>query len=91
MGNEHATAAAVKAWADRHPSGGYPAAVRAVTDFALDAIGLDGRGEGHTGAATHAEHYRRFVEDRVLELLNVFTGSDMKSESYYIYRIHRIQ
>ncbi len=67
------TAAAVKAWAERHPSGGYPAAVRAVTDFALDAIGLDGRGDAHTGAATHAEHYRRFVEDRVLELLNVFT------------------
>ena len=42
------TAAAVKAWADRHPSGGYPAAVRAVADLALDAIGLDGRGEGHS-------------------------------------------
>jgi hypothetical protein len=67
------TAAAVKAWADRHPSGGYPAAVRAVADFALDAIGLDGRGEDHIGAATHAVHYRRFVGDRVLELLNVFT------------------
>lgn len=67
------TAAAVKAWADRHPSGGYPAAVRAVADFVLDLIGLDGRGEDHIGAATHALHYRRFVEDRVLELLNVFT------------------
>jgi len=67
------TAAAVKAWAERYPSGGYPAAVHAVTNFALDAIGLDGCGDAHTGAATHAEHYRRFVEDRVLELLNVFT------------------
>lgn len=68
------TAAAVKAWADRFPGGGYPAAVRAVTEFALEAVGLDGRGERRTGAATHVEHYRRFVEDRVLELLNVFTN-----------------
>lgn len=68
------TAAAVKAWADRFPAGGYPAAVRAVTEFALEAVGLDGRGERRTGAATHVEHYRRFVEDRVLELLNVFTN-----------------
>jgi hypothetical protein len=67
------TAAAVKAWAERHPGGGYPAAVRAATDFALDAVGLDGRGERNTGAAMHADHYRRFIEDRVLELLNVFT------------------
>ena len=68
------TAAAVKAWADRFPGGGYPSAVRAVTEFALEAVGLDGRGERRTGAATHVEHYRRFVEDRVLELLNVFTN-----------------
>lgn len=67
------TAAAVKAWAERFP-GGYPAAVRAVTNFTLDAIGLDGRGAGRTGAATHTEHYGRFVEDRVLELLNIFTS-----------------
>ncbi|WP_442583863.1 DEAD/DEAH box helicase [Mesorhizobium sp. ASY16-5R] len=67
------TAAAVKAWAERF-SGGYPAAVRAVTAFTLDAIGLDGRGEGRIGAATHTEHYGRFVEDRVLDLLNVFTS-----------------
>jgi len=68
------TAAAVKAWADGYPGGGYPAAVRAVTEFALEAIGLDGRGHRRTGAAMHHEHYRRFVEDRVLELLNVFTA-----------------
>lgn len=67
------TAAAVKAWAERFP-GGYPAAVRAVTAFTLEAIGLDGRGDNRTGAATHTEHYRRFVEDRVLDLLNVFTS-----------------
>lgn len=67
------TAAAVKAWAERFP-GGYPAAVRAVTAFTLNAIGIDGRGEARTGAATHTEHYGRFVEDRVLDLLNVFTS-----------------
>lgn len=66
------TAAAVKAWADRH-TGGNPGAIRAATEFALEAVGLDGRGSRHTGSATHAEHYRRFVEDRVREILSAFT------------------
>jgi hypothetical protein len=64
--------AVIKAWCERF-QGGYPAAVRDVRDFALDAIGLNGRGELRTGAATHLEHYQGFVEDRVLELLNIFT------------------
>ena len=66
------TAAAVKAWADRF-AGGYPIAVRAIADFAIDAVGLDGRGDQHTGAATYTEHYRQFIEDRVRELLEIFT------------------
>jgi hypothetical protein len=66
------TAAAVKTWADRY-SGGIPGAIRAASEFALDAIGIEGRGERHTGAATHGEHYRRFVEDRVREILGLFT------------------
>lgn len=67
------TAASIKAWADQHPGGGYPAAVRAATNFALEAVGLSGRGESGIGASTHAEHYRRFVEDRMRELLERFT------------------
>jgi hypothetical protein len=67
------TASAIKAWADRL-AGGYPAAVRAVADFALDGVGLDGRGDQHTGAAPHAEHYRQFVEDRIRDLLEIFTA-----------------
>lgn len=67
------TAAAIKAWADRHPGEAYRSAVRAVTDFALEAIGVDGRGDSGIGAATHADHYRQFVEDRVRELMDVFT------------------
>jgi hypothetical protein len=67
------TAAAIKAWADGF-SGGYPAAVRAVAGFALAGVGLDGRGDQHTGAAPHAEHYRQFIEDRVRELLDIFTA-----------------
>jgi hypothetical protein len=66
-------AASVKAWADHHPGGGYPAAVRALKAFGLDAIGLYGRGDRATGAAPHADHYDRFVEDRFLELLERFT------------------
>lgn len=67
------TAASIKAWADGHPGGGYPSAVRAATDFALDAVGLDGRGDNGIGSSTHAEHYRHFVEDRMSELLERFT------------------
>ncbi len=67
------TAASIKAWADGHPGGGYPSAVRTVTDFALAAVGIDGRGPIGIGASTHAEHYRQFVEDRMRELLERFT------------------
>ena len=66
------TASAIKTWADRH-TGGNPGAIRDVTEFALEAIGIDGRGQRQTGAATHTEHYRRFVEDRVREILGLFT------------------
>jgi hypothetical protein len=66
------TAAAVKTWADRH-TGGNPGAIRAATEFALEALGLDGRGSRRTGAATHSEHYRKFVEDRVRDILGLFT------------------
>jgi len=66
------TAAAVKTWADRH-TGSNPGAIRAATEFALEAVGLDGRGSRHTGSATHAEHYRKFVEDRVRDILSLFT------------------
>jgi hypothetical protein len=66
------TAAAIKTWADRHV-GGNPGAIRAATEFALEAVGIEGRGQRQTGAATHAEHYRKFVEDRVREILSLFT------------------
>jgi hypothetical protein len=66
------TAAAIKTWSDRH-IGGNPGAIRAATDFALEAIGIEGRGRRQTGAPTHADHYRKFVEDRVREILGLFT------------------
>ena len=66
------TASAIKTWADRHV-GANPGAIREVTEFALEAIGIEGRGLRQTGAATHAEHYRKFVEDRVREILGLFT------------------
>lgn len=66
------TASTIKTWADRH-TGGNPGAIRDVTVFALEAIGLDGRGRRQTGAATHADHYRKFVEDRVRDILGLFT------------------
>jgi len=66
------TAAAIKAWADRH-AGGNPGAIRATTEFALEAVGLDGRGTRHTGSATHGDHYRKLVEDRVRDILGLFT------------------
>lgn len=66
------TAAAVKTWADRH-NGGNPGAIRAATEFSLEAVGLEGRGARRTGSATHSEHYRKFVEDRVRDILGLFT------------------
>lgn len=49
------------------------AAVVAVADFALDAIGLEGRHPGPIGAAPHADHYRDFVERQVSIILELFT------------------
>jgi hypothetical protein len=84
------TAAAIKAWADRH-AGNVPGAIRAATEFALDAIGLEGRGERHTGSATHAEHYRRFVEDRVRDIVTLFTqrSDSSKLSSFWESRQNR--
>ena len=65
------TAAAVKAWADRHHDGN-PGAIAAVTEFTLEAIGLHGRGDRATGAANDTGYYERFVEDCVRELLDRF-------------------
>jgi hypothetical protein len=66
------TAAQIRAWATNHP-GGETAAIRAVRDFAIDAIGIDGRGAGAIGATTHTEHYQRLVEDRMREVVQKFT------------------
>lgn len=68
------TASAVKTWADRmsasRTGGG---AVGAVADFALDAIGLEGREPGAIGASPYADHYRDFVEHQVSIILELFT------------------
>ncbi|SJZ30942.1 Helicase conserved C-terminal domain-containing protein [Enhydrobacter aerosaccus] len=66
------TASQVKSWADLS-AGGNPGAIRAATEFALEAIGIDGRGPRRAGAAIHSDHYRTFVEDRVREILDIFT------------------
>lgn len=72
------TPALIKAWASS--VGGDPAAIAAVRDFAIEAIGVNGRGEDSIGATTHAEHYERFVEDRVRELVQLFTGRSDASQ-----------
>ena len=82
------TAAQIKAWADRH-SGANPGAIRAATEFALEAIGIDGRGARHTGAALHADHYRSFVEDRVREILGVFTQRSDSSRLSNFWESHQ--
>ncbi len=74
------TAAQIKAWAEQYPGGGYPAAVRAVTAFALEAVGIDGRGANGIGASTHAEHYQRFVEECLHQLLDIFTARSDASQ-----------
>lgn len=66
------SAAAVKSWADNHPAGS-TGAIRALTDFAIAAVGLQGRGTDAIGAAPHPDHYRSFLEERVRLLLEVFT------------------
>jgi hypothetical protein len=72
------TPAQIKAWASS--VGGDPAAIAAVRDFAVEAIGVNGRGEDRIGATTHAEHYERFVEDRMRELVQLFTGRSDASQ-----------
>lgn len=74
------TAASIKVWADRHSGGGETAAIRAVRDFAIDAVGVNGRGPQAIGATTHAEHYMRFVEDRMRQLLERFTARSDSSQ-----------
>ena len=66
------TAASIRAWATRHP-GGETTAIGAVRDFAIDAIGIDGRGADAVGATMHSEHYQRLVEDRMREVVQKFT------------------
>jgi superfamily II DNA/RNA helicase len=84
------TAAAIKTWADRH-AGNVPGAIRAATAFAMDAIGLEGRGDRRTGSATHIEHYRQFVEDRVRDILGLFTqrSDSSKLSSFWESRQNR--
>ena len=67
------TSASIKAWADGYPGGGYPSAVRTVTAFALQSVGIDGRGDNGIGATTHAEHYHGFIEGQMRQLLERFT------------------
>jgi hypothetical protein len=65
------TPSSIKAWAGS--LGGDPAAIAAVRDFAIDAVGVNGRGETGIGATTHAEHYGLFVEDRMREIVQRLT------------------
>lgn len=65
------TAAAIKSWAERDLRG-VPAAIRAATDFALEAIGIEGRGAARIGATSHSGHYGKFVEDRMRGVLDLF-------------------
>ncbi len=62
-----------------------------MTEFALEAIGLDGRGARQTGAAIHADHYRKFVEDRVRDILDMFTqrSDSSKLSSFWQSRENR--
>lgn len=73
------TAASIKSWADSQ-TGGFPTAVRSVATFALQAVGIDGRGPNSVGATMHADHYRAFVEDRVRDLLELFTARSDPSQ-----------
>ncbi|ODU20402.1 MAG: hypothetical protein ABS87_10100 [Sphingomonas sp. SCN 67-18] len=66
------TAAAIKSWSDRHVGSG-AGAIAALTEFALEGIGVDGRSATRIGAAPHDAYYRQFVQDRVRMLLDVFT------------------
>jgi hypothetical protein len=70
---------AIYGWANYHV-GGEVGAIRAATEFALEAIGLEGRGSDQIGASTHWEHYQRFVEDRVREIVQRFTARSDASQ-----------
>lgn len=72
------TPSSIKAWAGS--LGGDPAAIAVARDFAVDAVGINGRGENGIGATTHADHYQRFVEDRMRELVQLFTGRSDASQ-----------
>jgi hypothetical protein len=65
------TPSAIKSWAERD-MGSYPAAIEAATGFALEAIGLEGRGENRIGSSNDGGHYDRFVQDRMRALLDLF-------------------
>lgn len=67
------TPSAIKTWAERD-LGGYPDAIRAVTTFALEAVGIDGRGPNHTGATTASDHYGPFIENRIRAILDLFVA-----------------
>ncbi|MEQ8392741.1 MAG: DEAD/DEAH box helicase [Thalassospira sp.] len=70
---------AIYGWANYHV-GGEVGAIRAATEFALEAIGLEGRGSDQIGASTHWEHYQRFVEDCVREIVQRFTARSDASQ-----------
>ena len=72
------TPSSIKAWAGS--LGGDPAAIAAARDFAVDAVGINGRGDNAIGATTHADHYRHFVEDCMRELIQLFTGRSDASQ-----------
>ncbi|MEG3088539.1 DEAD/DEAH box helicase [Sphingomonas sp. PB4P5] len=64
------TAASILAWSNRL---GRAASIEALRDFAVEAIGLAGRGAAAIGAAPHADYYREFVEREIRGILDVFT------------------
>lgn len=75
------TAASILNWTNRV---GRAAAIIQLRDFALEAIGLDGRGPLAIGAAPHPDYYREFVEVEVRAILDVFTSrSDSSPLSSY--------
>jgi hypothetical protein len=75
------TAASILSWSNRL---GRAASIEALRDFALEAIGLVGRGSTAIGAAPHADYYRDFVEREIRNILDVFTDrSDSSALASY--------
>lgn len=64
------TAASILTWSNQC---GRATAIEQLRDFALEAIGLSGRGPAAIGAAPHHDYYREFVEAEVRSILDVFT------------------